>query len=115
MVTDEETTRAAAAPTHQREGLRWQSHQAVEVVQTSGRLQPRWTGTVVDASLGGLGLVCDVVDVGPGTELAVRLPDGNWAVGTVRHTAEIPEGLRIGIVVTRASGQLVTLFPSAEG
>lgn len=115
MVTDEETARTVAPPAHRREGHRWPCRHDVELVHLSGRLQPRWPGVVVDVSSGGLGVVCGPMDViGPGTELAMRLPDGNWAAGKVRHVTDLPDSLRLGIVVTRASGQLLSLFAPTE-
>jgi hypothetical protein len=114
VVTDEDVAKVAV-PAYRREGYRWPCHHGVELVHTGGRLQERWSGVVVDASSGGLGVLCEPMDVlGPGTELAVRLPDGNWASGKVRHTAAVPDGVRVGIVVTRASGQLTSLFPPAD-
>jgi hypothetical protein len=111
-VDRDEIDTAAVATAHRREHGRWECSQAVEIVRTSGTSHPRWPATVVDASEGGLGLLCGPIEViGPGTELMVRCADGNWAAARVRHCADLPSGLRLGVTVTRASGQLSSLFP----
>jgi hypothetical protein len=109
----DEIDAAGIATVYRRENQRWACSQPVEVVRTSGTNHARWPATVVDASQGGLGLLCGpIAAIGPGTELMVRCADGNWAAARVRHCADVPTGLRLGLTIIRASGQLSSLFPA---